>query len=149
MLMTHIFMYLWILADVSASLENLEHCIADIQLWMTSNVIKLNENKTGILYIYIYTERETESFAVLQQVPKTPDLQTGGSLISPTDLVQNLHVLGEKFINKNDHVTSICRSAYYHLKTIRSLRPFLSQDALITVVHAFVTSRIDYCNSVI
>ena len=37
--------------------------------------------------------------------------------------------------------------AYYHLKNIRSLKPFLSRDALITVVHAFVTSLIDYCNS--
>ena len=49
----------------------------------------------------------------------------------------------------NDHVTTVCRAAYYHLKNIRSLKPFLSQEALVTVVHAFVTSRIDYCNSLL
>ena len=53
------------------------------------------------------------------------------------------------FFNMNDHVTSVCRAAYYHRKNIRSLKPFLSEDALITVVHAFVTSRIDYCNSLL
>ena len=80
---------------------------------------------------------------------ETPDLQIGESSISPTDLVRNLGVMFDKFINMNDHVTSVCRAAYYHLKNIRSLKPFLSQDALITVVHAFVTSRIDYCNSLL
>jgi len=43
----------------------------------------------------------------------------------------------------------MCRAAYYHLKNIRSLKPFLSQEALVAVVHAFVTSRIDYCNSLL
>ena len=31
----------------------------------------------------------------------------------------------------------------------RNLGPFLSQDALITVVHVFVTPRIDHCNSLL
>ena len=30
--------------DVSSSLENLEHWISDTQLWMTNNVLKLNED---------------------------------------------------------------------------------------------------------
>ena len=46
-------------------------------------------------------------------------------------------------------VTMLCRAAYYHLKNICSLNPFLSQEALVTVVHAFITSRIDYCNSLL
>ena len=75
---------------------------------------------------------------------KTPYRQIGESSISPTDQVQNLGVMFDNFINMNDHVTSVCTTAYYHLKKIRSLEPFL-----ITVVHAFVTSRIDYCNSLL
>ena len=35
----------------SSSLKNLEHCIADIRLWMTQNLLKLNDNKTN-LYIW-------------------------------------------------------------------------------------------------
>ena len=38
-------------ADVSSSLENLEYCIADIQLWITNNSLKLNEDKTSIIYM--------------------------------------------------------------------------------------------------
>jgi len=41
------------------------------------------------------------------------------------------------------HVTSVCRAAYYHLKFIHFFKAFMTQEALVTVVHAFVTSRID------
>jgi len=49
----------------------------------------------------------------------------------------------------HEHVTSVCRTAYYHLKNIHCLKAFLTQEALVTVVHAFVTSRIDYSNSLL
>jgi len=48
-----------------------------------------------------------------------------------------------------EHVTSVCRADYYHLKNIHCLKPFLTQESLVTVVHAFVTYRIDYCNSLL
>ena len=80
---------------------------------------------------------------------KTPVLQISESSISPTDLVQNFEVMFYKFIDINDHVTSVSRTAHYHLKNFRSLKPFLSKDALIIVVHVFVTSCIDYFNSLL
>ena len=39
--------------------------------------------------------------------------------------------------------------AYYHLKKIHCLKAFLIQETLVTVLHAFVTSRIDYFNFVL
>ena len=55
----------------------------------------------------------------------------------------------EQCINMHEHVTSVCRAAYYHLKNIHRLKAFLTQEALLTVVHALLTSRIDYCNSLL
>jgi len=49
----------------------------------------------------------------------------------------------------HEHVTSVCRAGYYHLKNIHCLKAFLPQESLVTVVHAFVTSRIDYSNSLL
>ena len=37
--------------NFSSSLNNLENCIADIRLWMTKNVLKLNDTKTNTKYI--------------------------------------------------------------------------------------------------
>jgi hypothetical protein len=48
------------------------------------------------------------------------------------------------------HVTSVCGAAnYYHLNNIHCLKAFLTQEARLTVVYAFVTSRIDHCNSLL
>ena len=46
-------------------------------------------------------------------------------------------------------MTSVCRAAYYHPKNMHYLKAFWTQEALVTVVHAFVTSHIDYCNSLL
>jgi len=68
----------------------------------------------------------------------------GASSITPNGLVKNLGVF-----NMHEHVTSVCRAAYYHLKNIHCLKAFLTQETLVTVVHASPASQIDYCNSLL
>jgi len=63
--------------------------------------------------------------------------------------VKNLGGIFDQCINMHKHVTSLCRAAYYHLKNIHYLKAFLTQKSLVTAVHAFVTSRIYYCNSLL
>jgi len=70
-------------------------------------------------------------------------------LITPNGSVKHLGVIFDQCINMYEHVTSVCRAAYYHLKNIHCLKVFLAQESLVTVVHAFVTFRIDYFNSLL
>jgi hypothetical protein len=44
------------------------------------------------------------------------------------------------------NISSLFRS---HLKNIHLLKAFLTQEALVTLVHVFVMYRIDYCNSLL
>ena len=74
-------------------------------------------------------------------------IQIGESSIRPSDLVRSLGVMFDKVISINDNDTSVYRVAYNHPKNIRNLKPFLSQDTLISVVRAFVISRVDYSKS--
>ena len=46
-------------------------------------------------------------------------------------------------------VNYVCRSAYFHLRNIGSVRNMLSDDACSQLIHALVTVRIDYCNSLL
>ena len=48
---------------------------------------------------------------------------------------------------RHQHITKACKSAYYHLHNIRRIRNYLTDGATKTLIHAFVTSQIDYCNS--
>ena len=70
--------------NFSSSLNNLEHCIADIRLWMTQNLLKPNDNKTNILYL-------TSPHCVKSL--KTTALQMGASSITPNGSVSNLGVI--------------------------------------------------------
>ena len=46
------------------------------------------------------------------------------------------------------HANNVTRSCFYQLKQLRSVRRTLTRDDTLTLVHAFVSSRVDYCNSV-
>ena len=43
----------------------------------------------------------------------------------------------------------VTKSAFHHLKNISRLRSSLSDSVTETLIHAFVTSRLDYCNGVL
>ena len=47
------------------------------------------------------------------------------------------------------HVTKTCIALFSHLHNIRQIRKFLSHEATKTLIHAFVTSKVDYCNSLL
>jgi len=44
-------------------------------------------------------------------------------------------------------VAGICKASYFEIRNIRSLKSILTHDALISVVHVFIASRLYYCNS--
>ncbi|KAI2646420.1 Isochorismate synthase, chloroplastic [Labeo rohita] len=63
--------------------------------------------------------------------------------------VRNLGVILESNLSFNSHVKAVTKSAYYHLKNIARIRCFVSSQDLEKLVHAFITSRVDYCNGLL
>ena len=47
------------------------------------------------------------------------------------------------------HVNSVCKSSFYHLRNISRIRKLLSNKTTETPVHAFVTSKLNHCNSLL
>ena len=47
------------------------------------------------------------------------------------------------------HIGKTCSKALYGLYKIRQIRKFLSPESTKTLIHAFVTSYLDYCNSLL
>jgi len=75
----------------------------------------------------------------------TETLSTVGVVGSARDL----GVVIDSRLSMADHVASVCRSAYYHLRQIRPTLQSLSRDAAKTLFQVFISSRLDYCNSVL
>ena len=47
------------------------------------------------------------------------------------------------------HVRKVCQTSYFHLRNITSIRESLTQGAAEKLVHAFISSRLDSCNSLL
>ena len=63
--------------------------------------------------------------------------------------VRDLGVTLDQELSLSQHVNLITRSCYYQLRQLRVVLRSLSHDAAVVLVHAFVTSRIDHCCSVL
>ena len=71
------------------------------------------------------------------------------STVGVVGSARDLGVVIDSRLSMADHVASVCRSAYCHLRQIRPTLQSLSRDAAKTLVQAFISSRLDYCNSVL
>ena len=66
-----------------------------------------------------------------------------------TTSVRNLGVIFDQDMSFNSHIKQISRTAFFHLRNIAKIRHMLPQNDAEKLVHAFVSSRLDYCNSLL
>jgi hypothetical protein len=74
-------------------------------------------------------------------------LKLGSHLVMPSSTVKNLGFIFNRSLSISDHVKYIRQNTFYHLQRIRALRGCLSFVSREILTHAFLTSRIDFCNS--
>ena len=63
--------------------------------------------------------------------------------------VRNLGSGFHSQLSMSTHISKLCSSAFFHLRNISRIRKFLSPEETKTLVHTFVTSRVDFCNSLL
>ena len=70
-----------------------------------------------------------------------------GTSIHLSSSVRNLGVTLNQNLSFQQHVSCTLQICYFELRRINSIHHYLSQDAVKTLIPAFVLSRIEYCNS--
>lgn len=115
-------------------------CIADVRSWYITNELMINDTKTEFMVI--------GSRQQLQKV-NIDSIRVGDTDIRPVTSVRNLGVWFDATMSMETHVSKVCSKAFFGLYKIRQIRKFLSPDVTRTLVHAFVTSHLDYCNAVL
>ena len=55
----------------------------------------------------------------------------------------------DSVLNMKDHISSVCRSSIYQFWNICAIHKYYSNKAYVLLIHAFVTARIDHCNSLL
>ena len=82
-------------------------------------------------------------------IPTLNSIFAGTDLIIASESARNIGVWFGNSVSMDKHVTSVCKSAFYHLHNIAKKRKFISFKNCETLIHAFVTSKLDYCNSLL
>ena len=77
------------------------------------------------------------------------EITVGDTVVEAKSVERNLGSWFDRNLDMSSHISKQCASAFYHLHNISRIRRFLSADTTKALVHAFVTSRVDYCNSLL
>ena len=121
-------------------LHKLKTCIGKLRSWMRKHKLKLNDDKTE--FIVFGTP------SALKEV-KTSSIQIGDHVTHLSSCVRNIGTYFDSTLNMNDQVQHVCKSAWYHLHQIRKLQGYLTEDQLKTLIHAYVTSKLDTNNGLL
>lgn len=125
--------------DLCLVKSKLEACVKHIDSWMVLNRLKLNQDKTELLLI---SSRYRQSLALSY-------LQVGEEKICPSKSVRNLGVHFDQHAMMHVYVKNVCQGSFYHLRNISKIRRYLSQDTTEILIHAYITSKLDNCNSLL
>ena len=128
-------------SDTHKSISSLSDCLTDISLWMKSSKLKLNSDKTE--FIIIGTKQQRHKLSTHFPV-KLLDND-----ITPSDSVRNLGAIFDSDFSFHKHVSDICKSCFYHIRDLRRIRRHIPLSTAKTISNALISSRLDYCNSLL
>ena len=127
-------------SDRSESIERLKDCVQDVKTWSARSKLQLNEAKTEMLPI---------SSEFRKQGGALPSVELGGECLNFVDCVRDLGVTVDNHLTLTQHIRNTCRAASWGISKIGRIRKYLDISSTERLVHAFVTSHLDYCNSLL
>ena len=67
----------------------------------------------------------------------------------PSSKVRALGVVFDQYLTFHDHISGICKSTHFHLRGIGRIRNLLTFYATAQLIHALITSCLDFCNNIL
>lgn len=122
--------------DVGEVKLRFESCMAVICCWMNVNELKLNHDWTGILLI-------SSKYRIW---PPLQSLRIGNERPFATDSVRSLGVVLDKRMCFIAHVSAMGKLSCYYMRHLSGIRKYFTKESAAVAVHAFVASKLDYCN---
>ena len=120
------------------TINKIKTCLTEISHWMNSIYVKLNIDKTDIIFIGKPSK--------LKSNPVTIDY---GPQVYSSNNNKKLKILGN-IINENmtykDSISRCIRSCYFSLYKLKSIRHYLDEATKIRLAKTYILNRLDYCN---
>ncbi len=107
---------------------------------MTSNALRLISEKTESILLGQPGKRNK---------CELNNISVADAIIPTATTVKDLAVIIDQELSMADHVNYIAKICFFHLSNIGRVRPLLNKEAAVTLCRGLVSSRIDYCNSLL
>ena len=127
--------------DYKDAIARLEGCIADIRIWLAANHLKLNDDKTEFI-IFGHSN-------LTKKISGSKSIVIGDATISASATVRNIGAVLDDQLSMKEHIKYIARSCYMYLRMLGQIRQNLTEDSAATLVHAFISSKLDCMNSLL
>ena len=116
-------------------MNEMTDCIVSIEGWMSSNRLRLNTDKTQVMW-----------FGSRQQLAKliSSYINIAAANIAFDKSAKILGVILDSELSMRPQVNAVTRSCFYQLRQIRAIHRLLTDKATITLIVALVSSRLDY-----
>ena len=114
--------------------------LADITRWCCINSLLINLDKTKLLFVGVPQ--------LLRSLPPLPPVMLLGEEIKLVPFTRDLGVTIDSYLDYNKHITKLASSCIFRLSHINRIKHLLDQKTLISLINAFVFTKLFYCSTV-
>ena len=126
--------------DAALAVDRLAGCVADVGAWTSSSRLRLNSSKTQVMWL---GHKNQVDKIDIRSVPMM------SSTVVVVDSARDLGVVIDSRLTMSDQVAALCRASYYQLRQLRPVARSLPEESAKTLVQAFISCRLDYCNALL
>ena len=126
-------------SERSTAISKLEQCVRDVKVWSIQNKLMLNDSKTDVIFV-------SSKFV---NSPPFLKITIGDFEIDVANAAKDLGVTIDKHLDMKDHVSNIVHAASFAIYKIGRLSKYLDPESTERLIHVFVSSRLDSCNSLL
>ena len=117
----------------------METLLAEIKKRMSTNMLKLNDNKTEMMAVG----------GPRRNLMELQSLTVGNEEVDVTKCVRLLGVDFDSDLTLKQHVRNVAKKCFYKLKNMFKIRRCINETAAKAMVHTMITSKLDYCNAIL
>src|SRR6218665_2396443 len=116
-------------------------CVEEVTRWFLINGLLLNASKT-----------EAIAFGREQKLVKgstDSSLKIGVASLAIVDNVKLLGIIFDSTLSMDNQVNAVVKACNFHIRALQHMRSCLTPEAARTISIGLVTSKLDYCNSLL
>ena len=132
---------LYVAIQSDDDLTRLEKCTLAVRDWFTENGMLLNPDKSEVLLVA--SQRNAKKIAPGSGV------SVAGAKITSSVTLKSLGVTLDQSLTFDQHAQGVVKASNYHIRALRHIRPMLDRKVANTIACSIVSTRLDYCNSLL